>query len=85
VLPASNQYILFFPNVEPGFYEAGKFGCRIEDIVRIVPANVPYNFEDRTYLKFETVSLVPIQTKMLVPEMLTSSEVSPPVNILRNI
>jgi len=64
------------PNLEPGFYEAGKFGCRIEDIVRIVPANVPYNFEARTYLKFETVSLVPIQTKMLVPEMLTSSEVS---------
>lgn len=51
----------------------------------IVPANVPYNFEDRAYLKFETVSLVPIQTKMLVPEMLTSSEVSAPVNMLRNI
>lgn len=65
---------MFLSN-EPGFYEAGKFGCRIEDIVRIVPANVPYNFEDRTYLKFETVSLVPIQTKMLVPEMLTSSEI----------
>ena len=52
--------------------------------MRIVPANVPYSSEDRTYLKFETVSLVPIQTKMLVPEMLTDSEVSAPVNILRN-
>jgi Xaa-Pro aminopeptidase len=77
--------MLFFPNLEPGYYEAGKFGCRIEDIVRIVPASVPYKFEDHTFLKFETVSLVPIQTKMLVPEMLTCSEVSAPVHVVSNM
>lgn len=67
---------MFFSNSEPGFYEDGKFGCRIEDIVRIVRADVPYNFKMLNYLKFETVSLVPIQTKMLLPEMLTEREVS---------
>lgn len=65
---------MFLSN-EPGFYEDGKFGCRIEDIVRIVRANVPYNFKMLNYLTFETVSLVPIQTKMLLPEMLTEREI----------
>lgn len=65
---------MFISN-EPGYYEDGKFGFRIEDIVRIVPAKTPHNFKDRGYLTFETVSLVPIQTKMLVPEMLTEKEV----------
>jgi hypothetical protein len=65
-----------FSDSEPGFYEDGKFGCRIEDVVRIVRANVPYNFKMLNYLTFETVSLVPIQTKMLLPEMLTEKEVS---------
>ena len=61
---------------EPGYYEDGKFGIRIEDIVRIVRAKTPYNFKDRNFLTFETVTLVPIQTKLLVPEMLTEREVS---------
>ncbi|PSN40454.1 Xaa-Pro aminopeptidase 1 [Blattella germanica] len=65
---------MFLSN-EPGYYEDGKFGIRIEDIVRIVKANTPFNFKDRGYLTFETVTLVPIQTKMLVPEMLTDKEI----------
>lgn len=65
---------MFISN-EPGYYEDGKFGFRIEDIIRIVPAKTPHNFKDRGYLTFETVSLVPIQTKMLVPEMLTEKEI----------
>ena len=61
---------------EPGYYEDGKFGIRIEDNVRIVKAKTPHNFKDRNFLTFETVSLVPIQTKLLVPEMLSGKEVS---------
>lgn len=71
-----NQWEVFVCNSEPGFYEDGKFGCRIEDIVRIVRADVPYNFKKLNYLTFETVSLVPIQIKMLLPEMLSEREVS---------
>ncbi|KAJ9577057.1 hypothetical protein L9F63_006337 [Diploptera punctata] len=65
---------MFLSN-EPGYYEDGKFGIRIEDIVRIVKADTPHNFKERNFLTFETVSLVPIQTKMLVPEMLTEREI----------
>ncbi|XP_046997256.1 xaa-Pro aminopeptidase ApepP isoform X2 [Schistocerca americana] len=66
---------MFLSN-EPGFYEDGKFGIRLENICRIVPANVPYKFKDHKFLTFETVTLVPIQTKMLVREMLTDKEVA---------
>ncbi|XP_071447927.1 xaa-Pro aminopeptidase 1 [Hetaerina americana] len=66
---------MFLSN-EPGYYEDGKFGIRLENIVRIVPASTPYNFKEREFLTFETITLVPIQTKMLVPEVLTEKEVA---------
>lgn len=61
---------------EPGFYEDEKFGIRLENIVRIIPASVPYKFKDHKFLTFETITLVPIQTKMLLRNMLTDKEVS---------
>ena len=30
---------------EPGYYEDGKFGIRIENIVKIVPAATKHNFQ----------------------------------------
>jgi hypothetical protein len=30
---------------EPGYYEDGKFGIRIENIVKIVPADTKHNFQ----------------------------------------
>ncbi|XP_067012527.2 xaa-Pro aminopeptidase ApepP isoform X2 [Anabrus simplex] len=61
---------------EPGYYEDGKFGIRLENIVRIIPSSAPHNFQDRGYLTFETITLVPIQTKMLDRTLLTEEEVS---------
>ncbi|KRT78593.1 Peptidase [Oryctes borbonicus] len=66
---------MFLSN-EPGYYEDGKFGLRIEDIVLIVDAQTPYNFNSRGFLTFETVTLAPIQTKMILVEMLTEDEIS---------
>lgn len=65
---------MFISN-EPGFYENGSFGIRIEDIVQIVPAQTKHNFNNRGFLTFETVTLVPIQTKMMMVDMLTAAEV----------
>lgn len=66
---------MFLSN-EPGFYENGKFGIRLEDIVHIVPANPPHNFNDKGFLTFETITLVPKQTKMIKMELLTDQEIS---------
>ncbi|XP_022902257.1 xaa-Pro aminopeptidase ApepP [Onthophagus taurus] len=65
---------MFLSN-EPGFYQDGKFGFRIEDIVLIVNATTPNNFNNRGFLTFETVTLCPIQTKMIKTEMLTEEEI----------
>ena len=65
---------MFLSN-EPGYYEDKEFGIRIEDIVRIVEANVPHNFNNRGFLAFETITLVPKQKKMIVVDMLTDQEI----------
>jgi len=49
---------------EPGFYQDGEFGIRIENLVKIVPANPENNFKDRKFCTFENLTFVPIQKKM---------------------
>ncbi|XP_069835906.1 xaa-Pro aminopeptidase 1 isoform X2 [Dendropsophus ebraccatus] len=61
---------------EPGYYEDGSFGIRIENLVIVVPATTKYNFRDRGSLTFEPITLVPIQTKMINVDLLTQKEVS---------
>ncbi|CAH1183392.1 unnamed protein product [Phaedon cochleariae] len=65
---------MFLSN-EPGYYQDGQFGVRIEDIVQIVEAKPPHNFNDRGYLAFETVCLVPKMNKLILVEMLTDEEI----------
>lgn len=64
---------MFLSN-EPGYYEDGEFGIRIEDIVQIVKANVPKDFAGRGALTFHTVTLCPIHTKLIKVELLTEKE-----------
>ncbi|KAF0307274.1 Xaa-Pro aminopeptidase 1 [Amphibalanus amphitrite] len=65
-----------FVSDEPGYYEDGQFGIRLENIIRVVPADTKHNFRGRGYLTFAHVTLVPVQTKMLVPGLLSKEEVS---------
>jgi Xaa-Pro aminopeptidase len=46
---------------EPGYYHDGSFGIRLENLVRIVAAKTPNNFQDQGFLTFETITLCPIQ------------------------
>lgn len=64
-----------FLSDEPGYYEDGKFGIRIENIVRIIKAETRHNYRERGFLTFKTVTLVPIQTKLIDPSMLTKKEI----------
>lgn len=66
---------MFLSN-EPGYYENGEFGIRIEDIVQIVPATPPHNFNSRGFLTFDTITLVPKQTKLINVSMLTNEEIN---------
>ncbi|XP_074604675.1 aminopeptidase P isoform X2 [Brevipalpus obovatus] len=60
---------------EPGYYEDGKFGIRIESLILVKKVETKYNFRNKGYLGFETITLVPIQTKLLEPSLLTPEEI----------
>ena len=56
---------------EPGLYLEGKFGVRIENTLLIVPAETTAFGE---FLKFETLTLAPIDTTPIVLELLSVEE-----------
>ncbi len=56
---------------EPGLYLEGKFGVRIENTLLVVPAETTA-FGD--FLKFETLTLAPIDTTPIVLDMLNVEE-----------
>lgn len=60
---------------EPGFYEDGSFGIRIESLVVTTKAETRYNFNQRGYLKLETITLVPIQLKLIDVNLMTNDEI----------
>ena len=61
--------------LEPGYYEDGKFGVRIESLVLVKEAKLKHNFKDAGYLEFDVISLFPIQTKMIDKKLLTQDDV----------
>lgn len=57
---------------EPGYYRDGAFGIRIENLVVVQPA--PDMGEGRAMFAFETLTLAPIDTRLLLRERLTHDE-----------
>jgi len=50
---------------EPGYYEEGAFGIRIENLVAAREADTPFKFGDVPYLSFERLTQVPFQRKLM--------------------
>ncbi|KAJ3005384.1 hypothetical protein HKX48_000717 [Thoreauomyces humboldtii] len=59
---------------EPGYYEDGNFGIRIENVLLIKEVKTKHNFGDRGYLGFEYVTLVPMQACLIDVELLVPAE-----------
>jgi Xaa-Pro aminopeptidase len=59
---------------EPGYYREGAFGIRIENLMVVVEAAALEGADARAMLAFETLTLVPIDTRLIVAEMLTRPE-----------
>ncbi|MGI5173726.1 aminopeptidase P family protein [Treponema sp. OMZ 840] len=57
---------------EPGYYAAGKYGIRIENLVVTVPAE---KTESGEFYRFKTITLCPIDTRPLVPGILSQREI----------
>jgi len=57
---------------EPGYYKAGEYGIRIENLVLVEPREIAG--ADRDMLGFETLTLCPIERTLIVAELLTTQE-----------
>ena len=57
---------------EPGYYKAGEYGIRIENLLLTVERAIPGG--DLPMLGFETLTFVPIERSLIVPTLLTDAE-----------
>jgi Xaa-Pro aminopeptidase len=57
---------------EPGYYKAGEYGIRIENLVLVVDKDVPGG--DKEMLGFDTLTFVPIEKKLIDASMLSDKE-----------
>ena len=59
---------------EPGYYEEGTFGCRIEDIMITVDGKTPNRFGNKDYCAFQTATMVPKTTKLVDLSLMDDGE-----------
>ncbi|MET3824991.1 Xaa-Pro aminopeptidase [Sphingomonas sp. PvP055] len=56
---------------EPGYYKAGEYGIRIENLLLVEDRNFS---EGAPFLGFETLTFCPIERSMILPELLSTAE-----------
>ncbi|PWA81019.1 aminopeptidase P1 [Artemisia annua] len=61
---------------EPGYYEDGKFGIRLENVLIIKEATTQFNFANKGYLEFEHITWAPYQTKLIDVSLLLPEEIN---------
>jgi Xaa-Pro aminopeptidase len=62
---------MFLSN-EPGYYKAGAYGIRIENLILVTPADVPG--AEKEMLGFETLTFAPIDRTLVDPALLSAEE-----------
>ncbi len=60
---------------EPGFYKQGQYGIRIENL-QVVTAPAPITGGERDMLGFESLTLAPIQQRLIVRDLLTRPQIN---------
>ena len=61
---------------EPGYYEDGKFGIRIENLLICREAKTEHNFQGKGFLSFECLTFIPMQTKLMDLNIMSSEEIT---------
>lgn len=59
---------------EPGYYKAGAYGIRIENLVRVVEKK--QKGDEKLFYGFETLTLAPIDRNLIEKSLLTSAELA---------
>ncbi len=60
---------------EPGYYREGEYGIRIENLLLVLPPE-PVEGGEREMLRFETLTLAPIDRRLVMPELLSAAELA---------
>ena len=60
---------------EPGYYKPGAYGIRIENLVVVTPAE-PIAGGDRPMLGFETLTLAPIDRRLIDTSLMSRAEIA---------
>jgi len=60
---------------EPGYYEDGNFGIRIENQMIVKKAKTQFNFDNIDFFGFETTTFVPLDNNLIQKSLLTPSEI----------
>lgn len=79
VLPTNNDHGLkagMIVSNEPGYYEEGNFGIRIENLLEVIEKPDLCSFGGKGFLGFRKLTYIPIQQKMIALEMLTERELN---------
>lgn len=61
---------------EPGYYEDNSFGIRIENLLLVKELNLANSFGGISYLGFEKLTFVPIQSKLIESSLMSPSEIN---------
>ncbi|HYM03716.1 MAG TPA: aminopeptidase family protein P, partial [Stellaceae bacterium] len=74
---ANNQPLLpgMIVSDEPGYYKAGAYGIRIENLVVVVPLDAG-DVGERPLFGFETLTLAPIDRTLVEPTLLERAEIA---------
>lgn len=70
--PMTAMEVGMITSIEPGVYRPGRWGVRIENLVLNKTSAQASEFG--TFLEFETLTLCPIDTRCIVPDLLTVAE-----------
>jgi len=60
---------------EPGYYRTGAYGIRIENMILVTEA-APVAGAEKPLNAFETLTLAPIDTRLVEPALLTAEELA---------
>ena len=62
--------------IEPGHYEAGKFGIRVENQVVALPEKKRVKKGEKVWLKFDALTMCPIDLNLIERDLMTAPEIA---------
>lgn len=75
VVPQGAMKTGMITSIEPGLYRSGQWGIRIENLVVNQPVAEPQETAFGRFLRFETLTLCPIDTRLVEPSMMSPEEI----------